>query len=63
MVEEIAGNEVVSRDDLLRASLPDIERCERLLGYTGTDLLQTLASLPDPVLNWDLTHRRFAQGV
>ena len=31
--------------------------------YTGTDCCRPLASLPDPALTWDLTHRRFAQGV
>lgn len=60
VVEEIAGNEVAFRDDLLPASVAEIERCERLLRYTRADLLQTVASLPDAVFDWDPPYRRFA---
>ncbi len=48
VVEEIAGNEVVFRDDLLPASVSEIERCQRLLGYTRSDLLQTVLEIVPP---------------
>lgn len=51
VVQEIAGNEVAFRDDLVPATVAEIQRCARLLDYTRRDLLEAVQSLPDAVLD------------
>lgn len=60
VVEEISGNELAFQDDLLPATIEEIERCRQLLEYTRRDLLATVEGLSDDVLDWDPPYDRFA---
>jgi len=60
IVEEVSGDEIVFTHDLGNASRSEIMLCSRLLDYSRNDLLDTVAGLPDSVLDWDPPYRQFA---
>lgn len=61
VVEEVSGNEVLFKHDLVPATSDEIAECLRLLSYSRQDLVATIEGLPDSVLDWDPPYRQFAE--
>ncbi len=59
IVETVSGNEVLFDHDRHPAAPAEIEHCLRLLSCSRSDLLATVAPMPDALLDWDPPYRNF----
>ncbi|MCW5877106.1 MAG: DinB family protein [Anaerolineales bacterium] len=60
IVEEVRGNEVLFEFDRQPSTPAEVSLCLQLIAQTRRELLDTVVSLPDAVLDWDPPYAQFA---